>query len=114
MPLHSTGFGLDNSTGLDFFTGTDASNIALNTTLAASPHHRRRSALDAPGDRSNALAIANLQLAATMAAGTQTFDQFYGNVVCVLGADVVRAVGLAESGRSQSSISTPSASPSPA
>lgn len=96
--VHVTGFGLDNSTGLPFFTGTGASDIALNTTLAASPHKiAAASALSAPGSGSNALAIANLQLASTMAAGTQTLDQFYGGVVSVLGADVVRAAGLAES-----------------
>ncbi|MBE7520149.1 MAG: flagellar hook-associated protein FlgK [Thermoflexaceae bacterium] len=96
--VHAAGFGLDNSTGLAFFTGTGASDIALNAVLAANPHQVAASAASgAPGDGSNALAIANLQLAATMAAGTQTFEEYYGNVVSVLGADVDRAAGLAES-----------------
>ncbi len=96
--IHAAGFGLDNSTGLAFFTGTGASDIALNPVLSTNPHQiAASSALSAPGDGSNALAIANLQLATTMAAGTLTFDEYYGNIVSVLGADVVRADGLAES-----------------
>src|SRR5690606_6664131 len=36
--IHSTGFGLDDTTGLEFFTGTGASDIQLNAQLAANPH----------------------------------------------------------------------------
>ncbi len=97
--LHAAGFGLDNSTGLAFFTGTDASNIALNGTLAANPNKiAAATAAGSPGNGANALAIADLQLAQTMAAGTATFGEFYGDMVSVLGADVSRAQGLSESG----------------
>ncbi|MBI5948344.1 MAG: flagellar hook-associated protein FlgK [Chloroflexi bacterium] len=90
--VHSAGFGLDNSTGLLFFTGTGASDIALNSVLAAAPQQiAAASALGSPGDGSNALAIVDLQLAATMSAGTQTFDEFYGSIVSILGADAARA-----------------------
>jgi flagellar hook-associated protein 1 FlgK len=69
--LHQSGYGLDGvTTGLNFFTGTDATNIALNSALAGSPASiAAASAPGAPGDPSNALAIANLQLAANMIAG---------------------------------------------
>ncbi|MCC6388631.1 MAG: flagellar hook-associated protein FlgK [Dehalococcoidia bacterium] len=97
--LHAAGFGLDNSTGLAFFTGTDASDIALNATLAANPNRiAAATAAGSPGNGANALAIADLQLAKTMAAGTATFGEFYGDMVSVLGADVSRAQGLSESG----------------
>jgi flagellar hook-associated protein 1 FlgK len=97
---HQAGFGLDGTTGLDFFTGTNASDIAVNAVLAANPHQiATAAAAGAPGDGSVALAIANLQLANTMAGATQTFDAFYGNIVSVLGADVSRARGLTESGK---------------
>ena len=97
--LHAAGFGLDNSTGLAFFTGTDASDIALNGTLAANPNKiAAATAAGSPGNGANALAIADLQLAQTMAAGTATFGEFYGDMVSVLGADVSRAQGLSESG----------------
>jgi len=96
--VHITGFGLDNSTNLPFFTGTGAADIALNPVLAAAPEKfAAASALGAAGDGSNALAIADLQLAGTMAAGAQTFDEFYGSIVSVLGADAARALGAADS-----------------
>jgi flagellar hook-associated protein 1 FlgK len=96
--IHQGGFGLDNSTGLDFLTGTGASDIALNAVLAGNPAQiATAAAANQPGDSSIALAIANLQLANTMGGGTQTFDAFYGNMVSVLGADTARALGLAES-----------------
>lgn len=98
--VHQTGYGLDNSTGLDFFTGTDASDIAINAALAASPDKiAAAGAASSPGDGSHALLIADLQKANTMAAGTQTFDQYYANMVSVLGADVNRAKGMADSGQ---------------
>ena len=69
--LHQSGYGLDGATtGLNFFTGTDATSIALNSVLAGSPASiAAASAPGAPGDPSNALAIANLQLAPNMIAG---------------------------------------------
>ncbi len=70
--LHLAGFGTDNppSTGLLFFTGKDASDIALNQVLAANPQAiAAASGPNLPGDGSNALAIANLQLAPNMVAG---------------------------------------------
>jgi flagellar hook-associated protein 1 FlgK len=96
--VHQTGFGLDNTTGLDFLSGTDASDINLNSVLAGNPNQiATAAAANQPGDASIGLAIANLQLANTMAGGTTTFDTFYGNMVSVLGADVSRAQGLKES-----------------
>ncbi|MCC6382844.1 MAG: flagellar hook-associated protein FlgK [Dehalococcoidia bacterium] len=97
--VHATGFGLDNSTGLAFFTGTGAADIAVNAILAANPARiAAASSANAPGDGSHALLVADLQNALTMAAGSQTFDQYYGNTVSGLGAEVNRAEGLADSG----------------
>lgn len=68
--IHQAGFGLDNSTGLPFLTGTDASNIALNAALAANPSSiAAASGANKAGDGSIALAIANLQIAPSMIAG---------------------------------------------
>ncbi len=68
--IHQAGFGLDNSTGLQFLTGTDASTIALNSVLAGSPQSiAAASGANKAGDGSIALAIANLQIAPTMIAG---------------------------------------------
>ncbi|MEO8538508.1 MAG: flagellar hook-associated protein FlgK [bacterium] len=68
--LHQAGFGLDNVTGLSFFTGTDASNIAINSVLAGSPQSIATSTgANQPGNPANGLAIANLQQATNMLAG---------------------------------------------
>ena len=69
--VHQNGYGLDNSTGNAFFTGTDASNIAINPTLVSNARKiAAASAAGRPGDGGQALAVANLQLAASMIAGT--------------------------------------------
>jgi flagellar hook-associated protein 1 FlgK len=97
--LHTTGYALDGSTGVAFFTGTGASDIAINAALVADPDGiAAAGAAGSPGDGSIALQVAQLQLQPTLAGGTQTFDQYYGNMVSVLGADVNRAKGLATSG----------------
>ncbi|MGE5596182.1 MAG: flagellar hook-associated protein FlgK [Hyphomicrobiales bacterium] len=96
---HATGYGLDNSTGLGFFTGTGAADISINATLASDPSKiAAASGPDKPGDGSVALQIADLQKATPMGGGTQSFDEYYGNLVTVLGADVNRVKGLAKSG----------------
>lgn len=62
--LHSTGVGLDGTTGLAFFTGTDARTIGVNGTLASSPQKLAAAALPlpvAPGDARNAQKLAALQ-----------------------------------------------------
>lgn len=103
--LHSTGYGLDGTTtGLNFFAGTGANDIAINGVLAAQPDKIAAASAPvppaltaAPGDGSNALAIADLQHAQSLALGNQTFDDYYTNLVSVLGADVKSAKGLADS-----------------
>ncbi len=96
--LHSTGFGLDGSTGLAFFTGTTAVDMDVNAVVAAAPQKvAAASGVALPGDGANALRIADLQNSLTMATGSLTFDQFYANMVSVFGADVSRSEGQAES-----------------
>ena len=96
--LHSTGFGLDGSTGLAFFTGVGAVDMDVNAVVAAAPQKvAAASGAGLPGDGSNALRIADLQSSLAMATGTQTFDQYYANMVSVFGADVKRSEGQAES-----------------
>jgi len=68
--IHQAGYGLDNATGLAFFSGTDASNIAVNATLAGNPQSiAAATGASQPGNPSNALAIANLQQATNMLSG---------------------------------------------
>jgi len=68
--LHQQGFGLDNLTGLAFFTGSDASDIAINGVLSGNPQSiALAGAANQPGNPANGLAIANLQQAPNMLTG---------------------------------------------
>lgn len=68
--LHQTGYGLNGATGIAFFTGTDASDMAINSAISGSPQSiATAGAASSPGDPSIALAIANLQQATNMLSG---------------------------------------------
>ncbi len=91
--LHSDGTTLDDTTttGVDFFTGTGASDIAINSDIASN-YNLIAAALDteaAPGGNGNATAIANLQTTKTM--GSATFDDFYNALVGDVGSGVAQA-----------------------
>jgi flagellar hook-associated protein 1 FlgK len=88
--LHSAGFGLDSGsgppTGNNFFSGTGASDIAVNSAL--SDLNLIASSLGGQaGDGANALAIAQLKNALTMGGGTATFGDFYKSVISTLGVE---------------------------
>jgi len=92
--LHSTGFALDGvTTGLDFFTGTGAADIAVNpvfsdlTLIAASQGGEA-------GDGLNALSIAQIKDALTMSGNTATFGDFYKSVIATLGVESQEATRL--------------------
>ena len=88
--MHSTGFGLDESTGYDFFTGTDASDIEVTIDLVNDVN--LIAAADTlggvPGDNRNAIDIANLQNALTMNGGVETFDDYYSRLVGDVGSEI--------------------------
>ena len=86
---HSAGFGLDGVTGRNFFTGTDATDIAVDAALFASTDAvaAATAAAGLPGDGANAQAIADLQYTTPLGAGTASYDQFYANFVSTLGAE---------------------------
>ncbi len=91
--LQSTGFGLDGSTENDFFTGTSATDMAVNqdilddvNLIAASD-----SAGGVPGDAGNAIAIADLQNGLLMDGANATFDEYYNSLVSNVGATLETA-----------------------
>jgi len=64
--VHSAGVGIDGTGGLNFFSGTDATNVAVNPNLTAKTVAASRMTGTGPythadGDSSNAVALAALQ-----------------------------------------------------
>jgi len=94
--IHSGGYGLDGNTSRDFFTGTGASDISVDSLIVSNPSYIAAAYLDdglgsLPGDNRNAIAIANLQNELTMSGGTATFDDFYNSVISDVGIEVSNA-----------------------
>jgi flagellar hook-associated protein 1 FlgK len=95
--LHEAGSSSDGTTGLPFFTGTDAATIGVNATLINDPSELAISAAPTPpattpaaGDYSNATAIANLANT-TLGANAgplegTTFSGYYNTMVTQIGA----------------------------
>ncbi|BDI28299.1 flagellar hook-associated protein 1 [Capsulimonas corticalis] len=89
--VHQSGAGLDGTTNMPFFTGTDASTIAVNTTLIANPQKLAAAALPTPpattpppGDSQNATLLAGIQNQALIAG--KTVSGFYEERIADLGA----------------------------
>lgn len=97
--VHAAGFALDGvTTGLAFFTGTGITDIAVDGALAADLRLLAAgSAAASPGDGSGATAIARLQEAANLTAGSETYGAFYTGVTTRLGVAVRDAKRLADS-----------------
>ncbi len=93
--LHASGATLDpvTTTGVDFFTGSNAGNIAVNTAIESNLDliAAANTTTDGlPGGNSIALAIANLQSAGTMPGGSN-FSDYYNSLVGRVGSDVQAA-----------------------
>jgi flagellar hook-associated protein 1 len=80
------GFDLNGNPGGAFFTGTDATNIAVNPALISNPGLIAASATGAVGDAGNAIAIADMQRSPLI--GSSTIDTAYTQLVTQVGADV--------------------------
>ena len=99
---HAAGFGLDGVTGRDFFSGVDASDIAVDAVVAADLNAVATATnwdpVDGtpPGDGINASVISDLQYAQNLLAGTATYGEFYGGLVSTVGAATAEAERLAD------------------
>jgi flagellar hook-associated protein 1 len=80
------GFDLNGNPGGAFFTGTDATNIAVNPALISNPGLIAASASGAVGDAGNAITIADMQRSPLI--GSSTIDTAYTQLVTQVGADV--------------------------
>lgn len=97
--IHSAGFGLDGSTGNNFFSGTNASNIAVDAGIMATLDTIAASATAAgiPGDGTNAMRIAQLlNTPFTINGATTTINGSWGAWVAKLGTDTDQAARLRE------------------
>lgn len=86
--VHGDGFDLDGLGGDDFFSGSDASDIAVNEDLLDDPRLIAASASDAPGNGDNALALAQLSGALISPSDDQnmTVGDFFSNLMVNLGS----------------------------
>ena len=84
--VHAGGYGLGGTTGAAFFTGTDASDIAVNTALADDPTLVQASGVSgAVGDNSVIVRMAQLADQTNAGLNGETFSEFYGQAVTALG-----------------------------
>ena len=94
--LHSSGLTLEappDDTGIDFFTGTDATDIAVNTAVVNNSN-LLAAALNTegvPGGNGNSIAIGELRNSLSMSGGTTTFDDYYHSLVSDVGRDLSQA-----------------------
>jgi flagellar hook-associated protein 1 FlgK len=89
-PLHAAGYAYNAAapSGEAFFSGTGLQDMAVNPTLVGNPAGLAVATNpSAPGDGTNALAIAQQQNALTMSGGTLTLDSFYQSFVAQIGLD---------------------------
>lgn len=87
--IHSTGYDLAGNTGNDFFTGTNASDIAVNSAFLTDASLVQASGDPAgPGDNSVALALSRLKDQPVAALGNQTFSAYYGSIVGTFGQSI--------------------------
>jgi flagellar hook-associated protein 1 FlgK len=88
--IHAQGYGLDGSTGMDFFSPSDTSDpetLIWNFSVAVTDPASVAAAQgpgSLPGDNRNALLMGELRLKGAMAGAT--FDDYYRNMVSVAGS----------------------------
>lgn len=90
--IHQAGFGLDGSTGLDFFdpAGTTARTFRVDPAILADVRAMAAASLpNAPGDGSNALKLA--QLRSTPLIGGSTLDDYFRLMVSSIGVEMQEA-----------------------
>jgi flagellar hook-associated protein 1 len=88
--LHSAGYGLatdtsEASTGVDFFTGTDASSIAVSEEVANDINKVAAAGTASSGDNSVAYSIANVLDEGLFDDGTTTIVEYYRSIAIQLG-----------------------------
>jgi flagellar hook-associated protein 1 FlgK len=88
--IHSAGYTLGDPavTGIDFFTGSDASSISVNAVVEQDINNIAASADGATGNNETAIALSKLQNALTMNGNKNTVFQFYNGIVSGMGSEI--------------------------
>ncbi len=87
--IYTTGYDLNGNTGADFFTGTGAADIAVNSSLTNDPSALQASGVAGdPGNNQIALALAQLADTDQAGLGNQTFSQNYNATITTLGSSL--------------------------
>jgi flagellar hook-associated protein 1 FlgK len=96
--IHRNGFGLDGSTGANFFDPRflDADSIRVNQDLINAPEKIAASQGGEVGDGSMALAIQNLRNSRVMVSGTTSINDYYDSLVGSLGVESHQAMSYVE------------------
>jgi flagellar hook-associated protein FlgK len=89
--IHRTGFGLNNTTNLDFFSGSNASDIGINPLLDGASI-ATSSGVNQAGNSDIALQIVGLRTVKGMNTGTATLNEFYNSQITSLGVLTQHAV----------------------
>lgn len=87
--IHRTGYGLNNATNLDFFTGTTAGDIAVNSVVD-NASIATSSGINQAGNNTIALHIAALKTFKGMKGNTATLNEFYNGQVTDLAVTTQR------------------------
>jgi len=82
--LHSAGYGSNGSTGLDFFSGTNSSDIAVNSQIIMNANNVAISGSGELGDTTIARSIAELS-EQNIAPGNMKLGDYYSDIVDAMG-----------------------------
>jgi len=95
--LHRSGYGLDGTTQIPFFSGSSIKDISVNPLLQT---HSEKLAvagtIDAEGDNQIALAIAQKRHEKLFSDGTETFEEFNNSTIGIIGVYTQHARRQAE------------------
>ena len=95
--LHRTGYGLDGTTQISFFSGSNITNISVNSVLQTKPEKLAVAQVpNAEGDNRIALAIAQKRHEKLFANGTETFEEFNNSTISAVGVQTQQARRQAE------------------
>ena len=91
---HRQGYGLEGSTGYDFFNpvGTNASTISLSSAIKEDVRKIAASFDGNPGDNQIALAISELRNAKVLEGGKYTLADYYNKTITEIGAKTKEAI----------------------